>query len=86
MVSSVSLIQTAAMMFSLCAIIAPAVANRDERSNRLQPTEEANYCSFSGNPCSYTHLHISATVHLHISATVHFMLHFCISFYSRFLC
>lgn len=30
-------IPTAAMMFCLCAIIAPAVTNRDESVNRLHP-------------------------------------------------
>ncbi len=38
-------IPTAAMMFCLCAIIAPAVANGDESVNRLQPTDADNYCS-----------------------------------------
>lgn len=38
-------IPTAAMMFCLCAIIAPAVTNGDERVNRLQPTDADNYCA-----------------------------------------
>lgn len=40
-------ISTAAMMFCLCAIIAPAVANGEESVNRLQPTDAHNYCSLS---------------------------------------
>lgn len=38
-------IPTAAMMFCLCAIIAPAVTNGDESVNRLLPTDADNYCS-----------------------------------------
>lgn len=38
-------IPTAAMMFCLCAIIAPAAANGDASANRRQPTDADNYCS-----------------------------------------
>lgn len=49
-------IQTAATMFCLCAIIASAVTNGDERVNRLQPTDANNY-NF-----------LAATVSTHIDA------------------
>ena len=60
-------IPTAAMMFCLCAIIAPAVTNGDERVNRLQPTDADNYCSLVASVstptltdpkvCTHTHTH-----------------------------
>ena len=42
------------MMFSLCAIIAPAVTIGDQSVNRLEPTNVDDYCSMVATVSTHT--------------------------------